>query len=199
VKELILVRHAHALSNDLDVVSSAPPGLGLSASGRSEASALQPKLAGVRLDLAVATELLRTQETLALALGTRAVPTEIDPGLNEIRFGAYEGGALAAYRTWAWSTEPDDECPGGGESRVAAALRWAAALELLLRRSEERILAVTHGLPLRYAVDAAEGVLPAARMALVPHATPMPLSADQVGRAIETMRAWARAPRFTDG
>ena len=59
-------------------------------------------------------------------------------------------------------------------------------------------MAVTHGLPLRYVLDASDGTFPAARIGHVPHATPFPLSADAVERAAETLRVWATAPRFTD-
>jgi broad specificity phosphatase PhoE len=118
--------------------------------------------------------------------------------LNEIRFGAFDGGPLAAYRSWAWSTGPAEECPGGGESRVDAALRWASALERLLARPEERIVAVTHALPLRYVIDASDGVFPAARMAPVEHATAFAFTAEQIATAAATLRGWAAAPRFTD-
>src|SRR6185503_18212889 len=138
LRRLLLVRHGHARSNLGDHVSSLPPGEGLSEQGASEALALRTALASEELDLGVATPLLRTQETLDLALG----------------FGAFEGGPLAEYRAWAWSHPPDAECPGGGESRTEAAMRIAAALVALLDRPEEVLLAVSHALPIRYVVDA---------------------------------------------
>ena len=102
------------------------------------------------------------------------------PALDEIGFGSYEGGALADYRSWAWSNEPDALCPGGGESRVDTAERIAGALDGLLGRPEETILAVSHALPSRYILDASDGSFPAARIAHVPHATPFALDADAV-------------------
>ena len=157
-------------------MSSTPPGAGLSEQGREEALALRETLAYEEIDLGIASQLLRTQETLALALGGREVPTTIFDGLNEINFGAYEGGPLADYRIWAWTNEPDDECPGGGESRTEAALRFAAALDVLVGHSEERILVVSHALPLRYVIDASDGRFPAARIDHVDHATPFVLT-----------------------
>ena len=150
------------------------------------------------IELGVATRLRRTQETLELALGGRPVERLVVPGLDEIGFGAYEDGPLAEYRTWAWSNEPDVPCPGGGESRVAAAERIAGALRTLLGRPEEAILAVSHALPIRYVLDAADGSFPAARIAQVPHATPFALDADAVECAVETLAVWATAPRFVD-
>jgi broad specificity phosphatase PhoE len=198
VRELILVRHAHALSNVAAVVSSAPPGVGLSDQGREEALVLRETLASEEIDLGVASQLLRTQETLALALGGRQVPTMTFDGLNEINFGAYEGGPLADYRIWAWTHEPDDECPGSGESRTDAALRFADALDVLAEHPEERILVVSHALPLRYVIDASDGIFPAARIDHVDHAVPYFMKLPAVTRSAATLRTWAEAPRFVD-
>jgi broad specificity phosphatase PhoE len=198
LRQLLLVRHAHAASNASDTVSSAPPGHGLSDAGVEEALELREALAYEPVDLGVATPLTRTQETLALALGERDVAQLVLPGLGEIDFGAFEGGPLADYRAWAWTNEPDAPCPGGGESRVDAAERFAVALDSFLERREDVVLAVSHALPIRYVLDASDGTFPAARIAPVPHATPFRLDAAAVERAAETLRVWATAPRFVD-
>jgi probable phosphoglycerate mutase len=192
------VRHAHARSNSDDRISSVPPGEGLSDLGVEEALALREALAHEPIGLGAATRLARTQETLDLALGGRDVERIVLPGLDEIGFGSYEGGPLADYRTWAWTSEPDALCPGGGESRVEVAVRIAGALTGLLERPEEVVVAVSHALPVRYVLDAADGGFPAARIAGVPQATPFALEADAVELASETLRAWATAPRFVD-
>lgn len=198
MNRLLLVRHAHARSNADDRISSTPPGEGLSDLGVEEALALRETLAYEPIGLGVSTRLARAQETLELALGGRDVPRLVLPELDEIGFGSFEGGALADYRTWAWSNEPDALCPGGGESRVAVAERLAAALDVLLARPEGAVLAVSHALPIRYVLDAADGLFPAARIAHVPHATPLALGAEAVERAAETLRVWGTAPRFVD-
>jgi broad specificity phosphatase PhoE len=166
--------------------------------GVEEALALREVLAYEPVDLGVSTRLARTQETLDLALGSRDVPQLVLPGLDEIDFGAFEGGSLAEYRAWAWTNEPDAACPGGGESRVQAAERFAGALDTLLARTEALVVAVSHSLPIRYILDAADGSFPSARIEHVPHAVPHALDADAVERAAETLRVWATAPRFAD-
>ena len=60
------------------------------------------------------------------------------------------------------------------------------------------VLAVTHALPVRYVLDAADGLFPAAQIGPVPHATPFPLGVEAVERAAQTLRVWAAAPRFAD-
>lgn len=193
---LLLTRHAHAASNDRDVVSCTPPGDGLSSEGVAQAVALHEALAGTAVDLGVSSRLERARATLELALGERTVERVVLPELDDIHFGAYEGGPLAAYREWAWSTAPDVVPPGGGESRAAAALRVARALEALAARAEDVVLAVGHALPVRYALDAAAGLDPSARITPVPHATAHALDRDAVERAAGRLRAWAAAPRF---
>ena len=73
-----------------------------------------------------------------------------------------------------------------------------AGLDQLLARPEDVVLAVTHALPMRYVLDAADGTFPTARITPVPHATPFALSADEIERAAETLRVWATTPRFAD-
>lgn len=196
MRTLILARHAHATSNAGDVVNSVPPGGGLSPLGREEALSLGRLLAAESIDLGVSSRLLRTQQTLGLALAGREIPFLIEPLLDEIGFGSFEDGPLVAYRNWAWENGPAAACPGGGESRTSAAVRFADGLVVLLARPEEIVLAVSHALPLRYVVDAADGSFPAARVEHVPHATPYRLERASVERAAETLRAWAEAPHF---
>ena len=199
MRRLIVARHAQAASNVDGVVSGVPPGAGLSARGRREATELARRLAAERLDLGVSSRFARTQETLDLALvGHPAVPVLVLPELDEIGFGGFEGGPLPAYRAWAWSNEPAAPCPGGGESRSYVALRIGTALGLLLERREETILVIGHALPLRYVLDAADGSFPAAKIEHLEHAMPYPLTRDQVAAAAETLRVWAQAPQFRD-
>jgi broad specificity phosphatase PhoE len=198
LRTLLLVRHAHARANADDTISSTPPGEGLTPLGVEEARALGAGLAAQRIDLGVATRLLRAQETLDLALESRGVSRVVVDGLDEIRFGSFEGGPLDPYREWAWTHSADAPCPGGGESRAEAAARVAGALEALLARPEELMLAVSHALPIRYVLDAADGVVPAARAGPVPHATPFVLTRDQVTTARATLRRWSARPRFAD-
>lgn len=198
MKTLILVRHAHAESNAGEIVSSAPPGEGLSDDGVEEARLLGSLLALDPIDVGFSSRLLRTQQTLGLVLSGRPVPRIVEPLLDEIGFGSFDGGPLTTYRQWAWEHAPDAPCPGGGESRAEAALRFADALSVLLARQEETLLVVSHAVPIRYVIDASGGKLPAARLEQVPHATPFRLDRDAVRRAAVTLRGWAEAPQFAD-
>ncbi len=198
MRTLLLARHGEAGSNVRGIVNGIPPGEGLTATGRDEARALAGALTGVTVDLGVATEFLRTQETLAIALAGRDVPHIVLPLLDEIRFGAFDGGPLPDYRRWAWSEEPDALPPGDGESRAAVAVRVADALDVLVARREETIFAVSHALPVRYVLDAADGRFPAARIDHVEHCDVHRVTAAEAGRAAETLRVWAEDGEFRD-
>jgi broad specificity phosphatase PhoE len=88
--------------------------------------------------------------------------------------------------------------PGRRREQGRAAARFAGALDELLARPEEVVVAVSHALPVRYVLDAADGTFPAPQIGRIPHATPFELDADAVARAAETLRAWAAAPRFRE-
>ena len=199
MNRLIVARHAEAASNVDGVVSGVLPGPGLSDQGLREAADLARRLESEPIELGACSRFTRAQETLRLALAGRPrVPTVVLPELDEIGFGSFEGGPLQAYRDWAWANGPAAPCPGGGESRSDVALRVATALELLLARPEGTILVVGHALPLRYALDAADGSFPAAKIEHLEHATPYPLRREQVDLAAETLRVWAEDPQFRD-
>lgn len=193
---LILVRHALAGSNLDGTASGAVPGEGLTPEGVAQARTLAQALAGEEISLGVATELARTQETLALVLDGRDVPGLVVPDLNEIDFGSFDGGELEAYRSWAAAHDPTTVAPGGGESRAQAAVRFARGLRVLIERPEPTVLLVGHALALRYVLDAASGLVPAARMAPVEHAVPYRLRVREAIGAAQLLEAWSRAPRF---
>ncbi len=198
MQTLLLVRHALAGSNRDGTASCAVPGEGLTDEGVEQARRLHAVLEAVELELAVATELRRTQETLALAVDGRAVSRIVVAELNEIDFGSFDGGPLDVYRSWAAAHPPTVSAPGGGESRAEAAARYARGLRLLLERPEKTVLVVGHSLATRYVLDAARGLVPAALMTPVQHAVPHRLTADEVQAAARLLDEWSAAPSFRD-
>ena len=197
MRTLILARHGEAVSNATGAVDGTPPGHALTPAWVDQARRLAGAVADTDVELGVATEFLRTQETLALALAGREVATVVVPELNEIRFGAFDGGSLSAYREWAWTEEADARPPGGGESRAEVAARVADGLETLLARREDVILAIGHALPVRYVLDAADGRFPAARIEHVEHAAAHRLDAAAVEQAVEALKVWSQEPSFS--
>jgi broad specificity phosphatase PhoE len=189
----VLVRHAESTANVAHVVNSDASHLvGLTAKGRDQALRLGGQIANLRLDLAVATRFLRTQQTLRIALRGRDVPTLIEPDLDEIRAGDFDGGQIDDYRSWkqrhAWS----DAFPHG-ESVDDALLRYARALASLLGRAERAILVVVHEFALRQIAAAAATATSTRIHAELANATPYLFDHEAVARAANRLEYLARS------
>jgi broad specificity phosphatase PhoE len=122
--------------------------------GRAQARELGTQLANVEIDLAVGTRFPRTQETIEIALRGRRVPRLVEPAFDEIDAGELDGAPIETYRAWK-EGHPRSEPFPHGESVGDARRRYAAALQRLLARAEERTLVVTHELALRFITAAA--------------------------------------------
>jgi broad specificity phosphatase PhoE len=174
---VLLARHAESEFSTRGLTNGDPSVVcGLTAEGRAQARRLGELLADTELDLCVTSEFERTHETADLALAGRDVPRLVLPGLNDIRFGEFEGGPLRDYRAWARRHGPTNPVPGGGESRVETVRRYVESYRRILERPERTILVVAHGLPVRYALDAAAGRPPAPAVEQVPYAEPFALT-----------------------
>ena len=166
----------------------------LTEEGLEQASLLGEFLRNEDVDLCVTTEFERTKQTADLALVGRDVPRLVVPELNDIRVGDFEGGLLEAYRAWARERSPVEIPPGGGESRAQAAERYARGFRAVLARPEETVLVVTHGLPIRYLLLAAEGSEPRPVVESVDYATPYRFSRTDLEHAVERLELWVRDP-----
>jgi probable phosphoglycerate mutase len=153
----VIARHGESTLNSENRVNGNPRvPVQLTNKGRDEARLLGQQISHAPFDLCVHTRFLRTRETAELALAGRNVPFEEMPGLDDIDIGELEGQTLDDYHVWKRAHTRRDPFPGG-ESLDDAALRYADAFELLLQRPEGRILVVTHEIPLRYAINGADG------------------------------------------
>jgi broad specificity phosphatase PhoE len=197
VERALLTRHAESEASVEGLTNGDPRReVPLTETGREQARALGERLAAEELDLCVVTEFRRTEETADLALAGRDVPRLVLPALNDIRFGDFEGKLLSDYRAWARAHGPEDVVPGGDESRAEAVGRYARGFRTVLERPERSILVVAHSLPIRYALEAAEGGLPGPAVAQVPYAESFVLDADELGRGVARLEEWAAAPRW---
>lgn len=155
VRVFVFARHAESTANVARVVSSDPArAVGLTARGRAQARRLGAQLAALDVELAVCTSFLRTQETVALALGGRPIPVLIDRGFDEIRAGDFDGKPITAYWSWEQNHAASDRLPRG-ESVNEALLRYANALRRLSSRTEAVTLLVIHEFALRRIAAAA--------------------------------------------
>jgi probable phosphoglycerate mutase len=157
VRLFVIARHGESTLNYEERVNGDPSvPVPLTDKGRDEARLLGQQLAHVPIDVCVHSRFGRTIETAEVALARRDVPFVTEPMFDDIDVGELEGHTLEEYRRWKRAHTPADAFPGG-ESLDDAARRYARAYRKLLARPEERILVVTHEIPLRYAINAADG------------------------------------------
>jgi broad specificity phosphatase PhoE len=153
----VLTRHAESTLNSQNRINGDPNvPVPLTDKGRDEARLLAQQIAHMPFELCVYTRFLRTRETAELALAGRNVPFEEMPELDDIDIGELEGQTIDEYHAWKRAHTRGDRFPGG-ESLDDAALRYADGFELVLERPERTILVVAHEIPLRYALNAADG------------------------------------------
>ena len=106
-------------------------------------------------------QLLRARQTAAKVVEGREVPLIELPDLNDVQAGAFEDGTSAAYVEWlATAGAMGAVAPAGGESLRDAVGRYLRAFEWLVRRPEERLLVVTHALPIALVLHADEAAEP---------------------------------------
>jgi len=153
----VIARHGESTLNSENRVNGDPSvPVRLTEKGREEARLLGQQVAHVPFELCVHTPFARTRETAEIALAGREVPFTETPLLGDIRIGELEGKTLEDYRAWKHAHTRRDAFPSG-ESLDDAARRYADAYEQLLEREESCVLVVTHEIPLRYAINAADG------------------------------------------
>jgi broad specificity phosphatase PhoE len=124
--------------------------------GRYEAAQLSRQLQGLGLDACVHTRFLRTRQTAEIALSGRDVPCEVEPLLDDIDVGDFDGAAIEDYRAWKHGHPRSEPFPGG-ESLDAAARRYTDAFRRLIAGPHRTVLIVTHEIPIRYALNGAAG------------------------------------------
>jgi broad specificity phosphatase PhoE len=197
VERAIFVRHGESEYSARALVNGDPSVVvALNEEGREQARQLSERLESEPIDLCVVTEFGRTRETADLALNGREVPRILLKELNDPFYGDFEGKALADYRKWAGTHGPLDVPPGNGETRAAIAERYARSFRFLIDRPEETILVVCHSLPIAFALAAADGRRPSAKMPLITPAEPHILYESSLRDAAERIEEWVRDPVY---
>jgi probable phosphoglycerate mutase len=192
VQLYVIARHGESTLNFENRVNGDPSvPVRLTDKGREESRLLGQQIARIPIELCLHTRFPRTRETAEIALAGRDMSLEEDAGLDDIYLGELEGKTLDEYRAWKREHTRHDRFPGG-ESLDDAARRYATAFEQLLARPESPILVVTHEIPLRYAINAADGSGdldgPAHQLA---NATPYLFDENALSRAIGQIRRLA--------
>jgi broad specificity phosphatase PhoE len=153
----VFARHGESVLNLERRVNGDPTrNVPLTERGQFEAAELGMMIANVAFDVCLHTRFPRTARTAEIALAGRAVPFEVEPLLDDIDVGDFDGATLEEYRAWKHNHARDVPFPGG-ESLDDAARRYAEAFRRLLDGPHASVFAVTHEIPIRYALNGACG------------------------------------------
>lgn len=153
--EILLIRHGETDWN-VDKRLQGHIDIGLNAAGQRQVLALGEALAAEGIDAVFASDLQRARDTAQAVAGTAGLTVQIDAGLRERCYGAFEGLRHTeiearypdAYRQWK-AREPDFRYPAG--ERVAETMREfyersVQAMQRVLASGRYRKVAiVTHG------------------------------------------------------
>jgi broad specificity phosphatase PhoE len=194
VRLYVLARHAESVLNHENRINGDPTvPAPLTDHGREEAALLGLQLRGLLLDACFHTRFGRTLETARIALEGRDVPLVEDELFDDVRIGELEGLTVEDYRAWKAEHTRADRFPAG-ESLDEAAHRYAEAYRRLLALPYERVLVVSHEIPIRYALNAIGGSDDLdAPVHKIPNASPFVFGEEQLVEAAEVIDRLATA------
>jgi probable phosphoglycerate mutase len=149
--QLYFVRHGESVANAFDKAGETRPETWdkLSERGWEQARSLGRRLEGLGLELIVASNMVRAQETAQGIAEVLDLPIETDPDLHEVRQSDAFYASTPDYGTtatlyWMPTADPDYAEPGA-ESFNQLVARVKRVQERLAHEAEEqRILAVSH-------------------------------------------------------
>ena len=129
----------------------------LNARGRAMAHAVAAAYASGPWEAIYTSPLLRARQTGAAVAAATGVSVEVDAGLAELDYGAWDDlskravAALPGFRTWL--ADPASTAPPGGETAREVAVRAAAVLgRIRARHAGAQVLVVTHKATIRILV-----------------------------------------------
>jgi probable phosphoglycerate mutase len=195
VETIVMARHAETEWNVRGALNGDPSvHVPLTDRGRDQARALG-RAAGP-VDRVAHTRFARTRETAELAWP--GAPAFELPELDEIAFGRWEGSAWNdGYAEWAHTTAPEEDPPGGGESRTTAVARYVRGYRRLLELPDRRVALVAHGAQLAYVLLGLQGRRPAPVLPGVPPAVAFVVDRARFAEAIAVVEDWLREPAWS--
>ena len=161
--ELCFIRHGQTDFNLRRIIQGSGVNSSLNETGRAQARAFYDAYKSVSFDKVIASGLRRTHETVQ-PWTDAGLPLEIEPLINEMNWGVYEGkpGDEAMHKVYKamiadWGGGNFDARLEGGESARELSERLSAFLESLKNRTENRLLICSHGRSLRCLVTLMKG------------------------------------------
>lgn len=155
---LLLIRHGETPAT-VERLFVGSTNVELTPGGHEQARAVAQRLKHVRIDALYVSPLTRCMQTAAPIVETTGLRPRVDGALRECDFGSWEGMSFQEVfqkdpdGLRRWVTE-EGHSSHGGESREQLADRvWAWWLAAAVKHENDTVCAVTHGGPIRSAVQ----------------------------------------------
>jgi 2,3-bisphosphoglycerate-dependent phosphoglycerate mutase len=132
----------------------------------------------------------RARQTADILIGEREVTRIVEPHLDEIDYGAFEGGPWLTYGDWLKMYGPAAIPPDGGESWHAAVDRLLTGLAEVLKHPGPRLV-VGHGLlvSLLYALRDTDQPLDGFALPEAPYVEPVVLTDSMLAEVVDKGRS----------
>ena len=107
---IVLLRHAHSVANEKNLLAGRTAGISLSKTGKEQAKDLIARLGNVQFDEVAISPLQRCRETIDPWLDTTGAKSRIfvDDSISEVDYGDWSGKTLASLRRKAqWKVVQD--------------------------------------------------------------------------------------------
>ena len=107
---IVLLRHAHSVANEKNLLAGRTPGVSLSKSGREQAVQLVDRLGFMKFDEVAISPLQRCKETIEPWLRTHGASASlvVDDAISEVDYGNWSGKSLLSLRRKAqWKVVQD--------------------------------------------------------------------------------------------
>jgi probable phosphomutase (TIGR03848 family) len=97
---IVLLRHAHSVANEKNLLAGRTPGISLSKTGKEQANNLIARLGAVKFDEVAISPLQRCRETIDPWLASSGAKDRIvvDESISEVDYGDWSGKSLASLR-----------------------------------------------------------------------------------------------------
>lgn len=97
---IVLLRHAHSVANEKNLLAGRTPGIALSKTGRDQALQLVNRLGAITFDEIAVSPMQRCRETIDPWLSSSDVKSRVvtDDSISEVDYGSWSGKSLASLR-----------------------------------------------------------------------------------------------------
>ena len=149
---IVLLRHAHSVANEKNILAGRMAGISLSNKGRDQANALVERIGATKFDQIAISPMQRCKETISPWIKNHGgkTPMTVDEGISEVDYGSWSGKSLAVLRKKSlWKTvalHPSQMVFPEGESLLEMQSRALSSFySLNAAKGKNPRLLVSHG------------------------------------------------------